>query len=137
MSGGKRRALVTGASSGLGAAFADLLQQRGHDVVALDRYEPPAAADGRLHVTCDLADRDALDVVASRSHRDAATDAFLSGLLGPAPFGTYQLSLQYEPVHPAAMPPTHSTKRLEVLQVNRDHSESDITSRMAHRPTIH
>ncbi|MAW86352.1 MAG: short-chain dehydrogenase [Phyllobacteriaceae bacterium] len=61
MSGGKRRALVTGASSGLGAAFADLLQQRGHDVVALDRYEPPAAADGRLHVTCDLADRDALD----------------------------------------------------------------------------
>lgn len=63
MSDQERRALVTGASSGLGAAFADLLEARGFHVVTLDRHEPDpgTAASGRLHVTCDLADRDALD----------------------------------------------------------------------------
>ncbi|MCB1425521.1 MAG: SDR family NAD(P)-dependent oxidoreductase [Zhengella sp.] len=55
------RALVTGASSGLGRAFADLLELRGFDVVVLDRQEPDGEACERLHITCDLADRDALD----------------------------------------------------------------------------
>lgn len=55
-----KRALVTGATHGLGRAMAALLIERGYAVVAVDRV----AAAGRNGVTdfvCDLADRDAVD----------------------------------------------------------------------------
>jgi cyclic-di-GMP-binding biofilm dispersal mediator protein len=55
-----KRALVTGSSSGLGAALVRDLQTRGFKIVGLDRN----AADGdalSLSIICDLASRDNLD----------------------------------------------------------------------------
>lgn len=48
--------VVTGGASGIGAATAALLAERGHRVVILDRTPPEGAADGTLtHLPCDLA----------------------------------------------------------------------------------
>ncbi|MDP3895171.1 MAG: SDR family NAD(P)-dependent oxidoreductase [Mesorhizobium sp.] len=55
-----KRALLTGGSNGLGRALADLLLQRGYQVVSVDR-SGGAAQPAMLHVTCDLADRHAVD----------------------------------------------------------------------------
>ena len=59
--------IVTGGASGIGAATAALLAQRGHHVVTLDRTAVPdaslaaAVADGRLtHIAADLAQEDAV-----------------------------------------------------------------------------
>jgi NAD(P)-dependent dehydrogenase (short-subunit alcohol dehydrogenase family) len=58
--------VVTGGSSGIGAATAALLLARGHGVIALDRSEPDAAfmaamAKGRFrYIACDLAHEDAV-----------------------------------------------------------------------------
>jgi NAD(P)-dependent dehydrogenase (short-subunit alcohol dehydrogenase family) len=51
---GHRHALVTGGSSGLGAAVVDLLVERGDRVAVLDRNKPPA--EGVDYVEVDLAD---------------------------------------------------------------------------------
>lgn len=55
-----KRALVTGATHGLGCAMAALLVERGYAVIAVDRV---AGADrhGVTDLVCDLADRDAVD----------------------------------------------------------------------------
>ncbi len=57
-----RVAVVTGASSGIGAAIAGALHERGWYVVGLSR-SPAAAADE--HVPCDVSDRAAVEAAAA------------------------------------------------------------------------
>lgn len=57
-----RVAVVTGASSGIGAALVEALQARGTRVVGLSRQ--PSRADE--HEPCDVADRAAVEAVAAR-----------------------------------------------------------------------
>ena len=90
----RRRALVTGASSGLGAAFAEALARRGFDlvVVARRRERLEALAEemrGRYEVAvqvlvADLTSAADLQSVESR----VASDAALSILVNNAGFGT-------------------------------------------------
>lgn len=61
MTGAAKRALVTGGSAGLGAAFARWLADAGYEVVVLDRDQPrPDVAPAEFH-QCDLASRTGLD----------------------------------------------------------------------------
>ncbi len=55
-----KKALVTGSSSGLGAALAVELKSRGYDVVGIDRNEPAADTVGRS-IICDLSRPENLD----------------------------------------------------------------------------
>ncbi len=81
-------ALVTGASSGIGKAFARLLARRGHDLilVARDRVrlEQLAAELGRAHaVSCevlvaDLADESELHLVEERLYEGDALDVLVN-----------------------------------------------------------
>ncbi|HEY4348343.1 MAG TPA: SDR family NAD(P)-dependent oxidoreductase [Gaiellaceae bacterium] len=58
-----RVAVVTGASSGIGAALCRTLRRDGWHVIGLSRSE---AADADEHETCDVGDRAAVDAVAAR-----------------------------------------------------------------------
>lgn len=53
-------AVVTGGASGIGAATAALLRDRGADVAVLDR-DVSGVPDGLLAITCDVTDRAAVD----------------------------------------------------------------------------
>jgi short-subunit dehydrogenase len=55
-----KKALVTGSSSGLGAALVNELLSRGFEIVGVDRHAPPKPGLS-LAVSCDLSDRDDLD----------------------------------------------------------------------------
>lgn len=61
MSGTSKRALVTGGSAGLGAAFARRLAPGGFDIVILDRHQPRPAEPHADFLQCDLASRSELD----------------------------------------------------------------------------
>ncbi len=58
-------ALVTGGASGIGAATADLLAQRGARVAVLDR-DPPAPGSPHLFARCDITDRAAVEAAVAR-----------------------------------------------------------------------
>lgn len=58
-----KRALVTGGSSGLGAAIVGWLVADGYEVVVLDRDEPKSISGPVDFVQCDLSSRDQLDQV--------------------------------------------------------------------------
>lgn len=57
-----KKALVTGSSSGLGAALAHELTTRGYKVVGIDRHEPAASVVSQS-IICDLNSRDDLDAM--------------------------------------------------------------------------
>ena len=65
------RVLVTGAAGSIGQVVTVGLQDRGHEVVALDRVPPPAGSDLAWH-TVDCADPDAVAAVFAHERLDAA-----------------------------------------------------------------
>ncbi|WP_045746887.1 SDR family NAD(P)-dependent oxidoreductase [Actinoplanes rectilineatus] len=71
-------ALVTGGASGIGAATAALLLQRGARVAVLDR-DTAGAPEGVLAVPCDVTDADAVDrAVASVAERLGCLDVLVN-----------------------------------------------------------
>src|SRR6266404_8448728 len=99
----RSRALVTGASSGIGAAYAERLACDGHDVVLVarrrDRLEALAERLNRESgieaeaLVADLTDADALAAVEAR----VASDAQLALLVNNAGFGGYRPFIEIEP----------------------------------------
>lgn len=62
----RRRAVVTGAAQGIGAAIARRLAEEGARVAVIDRERAPAAAmlpacDGHIGIVCDVADSASID----------------------------------------------------------------------------
>jgi UDP-glucose 4-epimerase len=53
---------VTGGSGGIGRAITDAAMAQGHDVVSIDRVDPPETRPGVRYVRTDMADYDALVV---------------------------------------------------------------------------
>jgi NAD(P)-dependent dehydrogenase (short-subunit alcohol dehydrogenase family) len=72
-----RRVIVTGGSSGLGAAVVEALEERGFDVVSFDLKSP---TNGTRYVQVDVSDRDAVE----RAVREAAEDRGLYGVVTAA-----------------------------------------------------
>lgn len=77
-----KRVVVTGASSGIGRATADLLIERGADVVALDRRDPQSA--DMTFVACDLIDAGAIDRAADAIEGPLCGLANVAGVPGTA-----------------------------------------------------
>lgn len=100
---GRRRALVTGASSGLGAAFAEALARRGFDlvIVARRRERLETLADelrDRYEIAVQVLMADltqAADLQAVESH--VASDAALTILVNNAGFGTIGRFAELDP----------------------------------------
>lgn len=85
----ERRIVVTGGASGLGAAVARLLAERGDEVAVLDIQPAPAASDGHYH-SVDLADaRAAEQAVAAAADAMGGLDAVVTcaGIDACGPFG--------------------------------------------------
>jgi NAD(P)-dependent dehydrogenase (short-subunit alcohol dehydrogenase family) len=70
----RRVAVVTGGASGLGAAIADALAERGRYVVVLDRQE----AEGHDHEVVDLADSAAAEEAVRAAAERGAVDAVVT-----------------------------------------------------------
>lgn len=78
-----KRILLTGASSGIGAACVTLLNAGGHDVISLDIKDAPAGVN--QHVHCDMGDEASID--AALKAVDGKFDALLNvaGVPGTLP----------------------------------------------------
>jgi 3-oxoacyl-[acyl-carrier protein] reductase len=81
-----RRAIVTGASRGIGKAIARRLAEEGWDIVNLDMGEPSEDAVGQW-VAADLADPDSLETALAEILKDGP----VSGLVNNAGIGTSSL----------------------------------------------
>jgi short-subunit dehydrogenase len=101
--GQRPRALITGASSGLGLVFAVKLAERGHDVVLVarrrerlvevaERIKSRFGVDAEVQVA-DLAERDAVSRLESR----IADDPSVSMLINNAGFGGYKPFVSLDP----------------------------------------
>ena len=82
MSFNGKRIVVTGASSGIGRATADLLMERGAEIIALDRRDPQSA--DMTFVTCDLIDAGAIDRAADQIEGPLHGLANVAGVPGSA-----------------------------------------------------
>jgi NAD(P)-dependent dehydrogenase (short-subunit alcohol dehydrogenase family) len=81
----KKRILMTGASSGIGAATAQLFNAAGDDVISLDiKDAPPGVAQ---HIHCDMSDATSID--AALAQLEGNFDALLNiaGVPGTVPAG--------------------------------------------------
>lgn len=90
MTGAARRALVTGGSAGLGAAFARWLAAGGCDVVVLDRDRPGPEDPHADFLQCDLASRSELDRALPELIAAGPYDAVIlnAGISATGPFET-------------------------------------------------
>jgi hypothetical protein len=99
LEGTGKTALVTGASSGIGKAFAELLAEKGYALVLVarrrDRLEELAAAVGRRHhvpthiIVADLSDPAASSAIASQLRQKNLTIDFLVNNAGYGVPGSY------------------------------------------------
>jgi NAD(P)-dependent dehydrogenase (short-subunit alcohol dehydrogenase family) len=80
-----RRALITGTSSGIGAAIASRLLAEGWQVTGMSRTDPRRAEPGYAHLAVDLLD----DAAVARSLAGARFDALVhaAGMMRSAPLG--------------------------------------------------
>ena len=88
-----RVAVVTGAATGIGAAFAAGLANAGARVIGVDISAVPDSEDGRIeHVQCDLSDAEDVkrcfdDIIARTGGVDIlVNDAALASVIKPQPF---------------------------------------------------
>jgi meso-butanediol dehydrogenase / (S,S)-butanediol dehydrogenase / diacetyl reductase len=95
-----RRALVTGASRGIGAAVASAFAARGARVALLSRSGSDLGLPGALGVACDVRDRDAVFAAVAQ-----AADAFggLDCAVANAGIGSYGPFLEMDPQRIDAM----------------------------------
>lgn len=80
-----RRALVTGASSGIGAAIAARLLGEGWQVTGMSRSDPRRAEPGYAHLAVDLLDEAAVAAAIGEARFDALVHA--AGIMRAAPLG--------------------------------------------------
>ncbi|MBD8043445.1 SDR family oxidoreductase [Arthrobacter sp. Sa2BUA2] len=82
----KKRVVVTGASSGIGAAAVRALRKSGWDVVAVarreDRLQDLAAETGAETITCDITDKASVDAMAQKVLAGGGVDALVNNAGG-------------------------------------------------------
>ena len=82
----KKRVVVTGASSGIGAAAVRALQKTGWDVVAVarreDRLRELAEETGAQTITCDITDKDSVAAMAAQVLAGGGVDALVNNAGG-------------------------------------------------------